>query len=709
MPDTTISGSKFNKLNKLLYLIGHPFFPILVFVILKLANTFHIVNRRRLIATLFVIAITLIFTTQLRQLIVNLPNPENLKSKPPLLSTKIFDRHGNLLYTFYNLENRSLIELSDLPNYVPLTFIAIEDKNFYKHRGISITGIFRAARNNLLKSESLQGGSTITQQLVKNSLLTKDKTWQRKLKEIILAVLVERRYSKQDIIEMYLNQVNFGGPIYGIEEASQQYFGIPARNLSLAQSAFLAGLPKAPTLFSPYADNSSDPKQRQVTILNRMHELKLVSDDAYQSAIQQTIIIKPNQRKIIAPHFVMYIYDLLKENFSESIVREGGLRVYTTLDQNIQQLAQDEINQEITNLGKKYHVNNGASLVINPATGELLAMVGSLNYFDTKIDGQVNLTTALRQPGSTVKPINYSLALESGMTPASTIEDRPIQIKLDDGTTWVPKNYDNRFHGPLTLRSALANSYNIPAINTLSKFGPTQMASLAKEMGLTSWNNPNRFGLSITLGALETSLLQLSQAYSVFANYGKQIPIISITKITDSQNRELTISPCKLAHLPDNCFGKQIISPETSYTITDILSDNYARAKAFGLNSVLNTSPLRTMVKTGTSNNLRDNWTIGFTPDILVATWVGNNDNTPMNAIASGITGASPIWNRLITKLANPATPWFTPPSNLARIFYCPATNSQACPDCQNRYEYFSVDKKPRPCPPKTQQVTQNS
>ena len=638
------------------------------------------------------------------QIFHQLPHPQNLIENPPQLTTQILDRHENLLYKIYLEENRTLTNIDTLPSHVKQAFLAAEDKNFYNHYGFSVSGIVRSFLKNtqlfLSNSssssvEQLYGGSTITQQLVKNALLSPEKTLTRKIKELILAIHTEIIFDKDTIFEMYLNQIAFGGPVYGIQAASQQYFGINAQNLSIPQSAFLAGLTKAPSKYSPYGSDPQLAQQRQLLVLNQMKKLSFISEDQHQQALQEKLSIHPNSIPIQAPHFVMYVKNILEQEFGQNLVNQGGLIVTTTLDLTLQQKAEETLNQQLSQLSS-LHITNGAILITQPQTGQILTMIGSRNYFDSSIDGNVNLTTSLRQPGSAIKPLNYALGLENGLTPASLIKDQPLTINLPGSEPWSPKNYDNRFHGTLTLRKALANSYNIPAVVVLSKNGTSNFAQFAQELGITTWDDPSRYGLSMTLGSLEVKMTELAQAYSSFANSGQSIPLNTILSITDSQG-----NPLPPPSLPS---PQQVITPQTAFLISDILADNQARSAAFGYNSILNLFPYKVAVKTGTSNDMRDNWTIGYTPDYLVATWVGNNDNSPMSYVASGITGASPIWNKIITYLLDKHVDTlasFTTPPDLIKIPICSITGTLPCSGCPTRYEYFTQGTQPiKACDP---------
>lgn len=626
--------------------------------------------------------------------IQKLPSPYDLIIRNQKLTTQILDRNGRLLFKIYRDENRTPVKLDTLPDHVKHAFLAAEDNNFYQHQGFSFTGIFRALTKNLT-SDHLEGGSTITQQLVKNALLSPERTWQRKVKELILSIETEVIYDKDTIFEMYLNEVGFGGPAYGIQEAAQQYFGINAKNLDLAQSAFLAGLPKAPSKFSPFI-NPDLAHERQKMVLDLMLKDKYISKEAHDLATQEKLAFIPPKIEINAPHFVMYIRDLLVDRFGEELVSHGGLKVTTTLDLDLQNQTENYLNTELSHLGN-YNVSNGAVLITRPQTGEILAMVGSRNYFDIGAEGQVNLTTSLRQPGSSIKPVNYALAFENGFTPNTVIQDVPITFNIPGTQPWSPKNYDGRFHGSVTLRQALANSYNIPAVVLLARNGVKNMIDLGRKMGITSWDDESRFGLSLTLGSGEVRMTDMAVAYGTIANLGKSIPLQPIIKIEDLNGRPLSSTFCP-QRSDNDCSPRQAIKPSTAFLLTDILSDNNARSAAFGINSALNIPNHTTAVKTGTSNDLRDNWTIGFTPDYLVATWVGNNDNSPMSRIASGVTGASPVWNKVMTSLLerNPHNSPFIQPDDLVKVSVCNLTGSLTCAGCPSHLEYFIKGSEPK-------------
>jgi len=609
----------------------------------------------------------------------DLPSVRLLSDSPPALTTKIYDRSGTLLYQIYKDENRSLVKLSDLPPHLIQATIAAEDKNFYHHFGIDPLGILRAATNNLTLGTT-QGGSTLTQQLIKNTLLTPEKTFSRKLKELILSLLAEAHYSKEEILEMYFNQVPYGGTAYGIEQAAHSYLGKPAHDLTLAESAFLAGLPVSPTTLSPFGTTPYLAQIRQQQVLESMVKLNMITENEKVQAVNTPIHLISSNTQIRAPHFVMFVRDLLVKEYGEGIVSRGGLQVTTTLDLSIQEILQNQVTTELEKLSH-LNVQNGAGMVVNPATGEILAMVGSRNFFDTSRDGQVNVTLQPRQPGSSIKPLTYTLAFMKGLSPSSTIDDSPICFKSQGSPDYCPKNYDGKFHGSVNLKTALASSYNIPAIKLLNSLGILNLIELARSMGITTWNDPSRFGLSLTLGGGEVKMYDLVQAYSVFANNGYKIQLNSILEVKDSNNNILPTTHDPLPKV-------QVIPESIAFQINSVLSDNFARSPAFGFNSVLNIKNHTVAVKTGTTNNLRDNWTIGYTPSYLVATWVGNNDNSSMSSVASGITGASPIWSRTITELLKeqPNSP-----------FPQPSTIVKALVSCEpKRYDYFVKGTEPK-------------
>ncbi len=576
-----------------------------------------------------------------------LPHPTELTARVPQVSTKIYDRNGNLLYKIYKDENRSIVPLTQIPIHVRLSTLAAEDAEFYNNPGFSIKGILRAIVQNA-QSRSLQGGSTITQQLVKNVLLSPEKTITRKIKEIVLSVEVEATYTKDQILEMYLNQVSYGGTAYGIEEAGEEYFGKNVKDIDLAEAAFLAGLPQSPTSYSPYGQNPELGINRQREVLHLMTVNKFITSAQEEEAAKEKLVFIPNKNQILAPHFVMYVRQMLVDKYGEDMVEKGGLEVTTSLDLPTQELSEKVVSEEVGKL-KNLNVGNGAALVVKPQTGEILAMVGSANYFDNSHDGQVNVTTRLRQPGSSIKVVNYAYALESSKyTPATIINDSLITYVTPGSPPYSPVNYDGKYKGNINLRTALAESRNIPAVKVLASYGVSKMVAQGQTMGIESWTDPSKFGLSLTLGGGAVTALDMARVYSTLANQGKTPLLMPILTVKDYKGRVLENNSPKVG---------QSLDQRVAFLLTNILSDNNARAPEFGLNSylVIPNHP-EVAVKTGTSNDLRDNWTDGYNQDYLVITWVGNNNNAPMSRIASGVTGASPIWNKIMSALLKDKT-----------------------------------------------------
>jgi len=600
----------------------------------------------------------------------DLPSPTKLSKGSFPVSTQIFDRNDVLLYEIYSEQNRTPIKLDQIPNYVKQATISIEDKDFYKHRGFAFRGIARAIYNIVFKN-NLQGGSTITQQLIKTTLLTPERTLKRKIREAVLAWLTEIIYSKDQILEMYLNHVPYGGTAYGIEQAAKRYFNKNAKDLNLAEATLLAGLPAAPSKYSPFGANPKLAKIRQEQVLKRMTEDKYINPKEAEETSQQELNYAPQTNNIKAPHFVLYIKDLLVEKYGIKMVEQGGLRVTTSLDFALQEYSQNAVASEVAKL-KDMKVSNGSALVTNPKTGEILAMVGSKDYFDPEIDGNVNLTTSLRQPGSSIKPINYVTGLINGYTPATLFFDIPLCFTAPgQPQLYCPHNYDGKFHGPVTMRSALANSYNIPAVEMLSLNGIQAMMATAKMMGIQSWqDDPSYYGLSLTLGGGEVKMTEMAVAFGVFANLGEKTDLQPILKVEDY--RGYVYQEFKT----DSINKKSVLSPEIAYLINSILSDDNARTPMFGSHSQLFIPNHQVAVKTGTTDHSqgpRDNWTIGYTPSILVTAWVGNNDNSSMNPwLVSGVSGAAPIWNKIISFiLKNAATENWPQPSNIVKAAAC--------------------------------------
>lgn len=571
-----------------------------------------------------------------------LPNPELLSRRDLQVTTKIFDRNGLLLYEIYADQNRTPLALSTIPEQVKEATIAIEDQDFYLHNGISVRGILRALRETIFNNK-IQGGSTITQQLIKSALLSPEVKLTRKIKEVVLAFWAERLYSKNEILEMYLNQVPYGGTAWGVEAASQTYFGKSVTELNLAEAAILAGLPQAPTEYSPFGSHPEKAYERQKEVLRRMVEDRYITQKQEQEALSTPMAFAQPRTALYAPHFVMYVKNLLEQKYGPRLVEQGGLRITTSLDISLQEKAEDILQNEITSLAS-LRVGNGAALVTDPNTGEILAMVGSKNYFDIAAEGNVNVTTSLRQPGSSIKVVNYAAALENGFTAASIIYDSPIVYRIPGSPSYAPVNYDGTFHGPTPLRYALANSYNIPAVKVLAKIGVQTMIDTGRLMGITSWQDESRYGLSLTLGGGDVTMLEMAKVFGTLANEGRRVDLMPILEVSDYTGRIIEKNKPKT--------GVAAVKPEVAWIVSNILSDNTARIAAFGPNSSLVIPNKTVSVKTGTSNDKRDNWTVGYTPSYVVSVWVGNNDNSPMNPyLTSGVTGAAPIWRDIMTEL----------------------------------------------------------
>lgn len=623
----------------------------------------------------------------------DLPLVTDLTNRDQQVTSKIVDRTGKILFKLYDDENRSIVTLNDIPQTMIDATIAIEDKDFYNHHGFSIQGILRAAIANS-KGENIQGGSTLTQQLVKNRLLSSEKTFTRKIREVILSVFVESEFTKEQILEMYFNQIAYGGSTYGVEEASQKYFGKPAKEMNLAESALLAGIPAAPSVYTPFGTNPEYAYIRQAEVLRRMVEDGYITNDQALAARDEAIEFRSDAIDIQAPHFVMYVRSLLAEKYGEDMLNNGGLVVTTTLDMALQDEAQKLVTDEVTKLAP-LRVSNGASLITNPQTGEILAMVGSTNYFDFTHDGQVNVTISERQPGSSIKPLTYAMALERGKNPLTRIEDSPITYNIDGSPPYTPKNYDGTFHGSVTLKEALGSSYNIPAVKLLSEIGLDSYISKAKKMGISTWNDRNRYGLSLTLGGGEVTMLDMTQMYGTFANGGYSIKPNPILEVKNYKGEILYRNECVLDK--KNCKSERVLDEGVAYLITSMLFDNNARIPAFGPLSTLYIPKHQISVKTGTTNNLRDNWTFGYSSDRLVGVWVGNNDNTSMSYIASGVTGASTIWNNMMRLVLDDSTPHVFPiPANIAKVNVCTTTNAINCGNCiSTREEYYIRSTEP--------------
>lgn len=631
-----------------------------------------------------ILLISLLFLYfQINMMVASLPTPDYLTKRDIATTTKIYDRNGRFLYEIFADENRTPVKLNEVPERIIQATIAIEDKEFYLHKGYSPKGIVRSIIHNL-NSDDLEGGSTITQQLVRSALLTSEKTWERKIKEIVLSIRAEQIYSKPQIMEMYLNQVPYGGTAWGIDAAAKTYFGKELRDLTLSEIALLAGLPSSPTLYSPFGQHPELAIKRQQQVLDNMQSMGFITREEKEKALGEKLEFKKPYIPLNAPHFVMYVKDILEKYYGPRFVTREGLKIITTLDLNLQEEVQKILEVQMVNL-TGLNVSNGAVLITNPTNGEMLSMIGSKDYFDPRW-GNVNLTTALRQPGSSIKVVNYAAALENGFTAPTLLNDSPITFHYNGFSSYSPVNYDGRYHGWVTLRTALASSYNIPAVRVLNVIGLDKMIAKGLSMGITSWNDTSRFGLSLTLGGGEVTMVDMAKVYGTLANGGIRENLTPFLKITNYKGENIP--------LPQLNSKIQAIPPSIAFILSDILADNSARTPAFGPNSSLFIPGKTVAVKTGTSDNKRDNWTIGFTPSYVVAVWVGNNDNSPMNPrLTSGVTGAAPIWHDIMTKLLeNKADQPFNKPDDLIAIF------------CRGKKEYFIKGTEPKvgctPVPP---------
>ena len=574
----------------------------------------------------------------------NLPSPDKVVRREGF-SSKIYDRNGDVLYDIFSDQNRNPVKFGEIPQDLKDATIAIEDKNFYRHGGFDPMGMLRGF-SRLFTRGYAQGGSTLTQQLVKNVLLTPERSVFRKIREFILAVQIERKYSKDEILQMYLNEAPYGGTAVGVATAAETYFGKNVHELDLVESAILAGLPQRPSAYSPYSATPDAYIDRTGQVLRRMYEDNFISKEEEDNALKKLKEIKFQEKgsNFKAPHFVQYVQKLLEDRYGERVIEQGGLKVTTTLDLDVQEEAQKIVSEEIAKV-EAVHITNGASIVIDPQTGEILAMVGSKNFSDPDYDGQVNVVMSLRQPGSAIKPITYVTALKKGYTASTLILDVPTEFPGGIGQpVYKPVNYDGKYRGPIQLRYALGNSINVPAVKMLAKVGIKDTLETAYDLGISSLeptkDTLNRVGLSLTLGGGEVRLLELTGAYSAFVNEGFRIDPTAILKIEDSDGKILENNEPKK--------GKRVLTPEQAFMIADILSDNEARSIIFGPNSLLNIPGWKIAVKTGTTNDKKDNWTIGGNRQVMVGVWVGNNDNTSMKEVASGVSGASPIWRKVL-------------------------------------------------------------
>lgn len=614
---------------------------------------------------LFFSGLIVVGTVSFFVLTLKIPDLHAFDSRRVAESTKIYDRTGKvLLFDLHENIRRTVIPFDEVPRQLKNATVAIEDTNFYRHRGISPLSIARAFVVNVMSGNIRQGqgGSTITQQLIKNTFLTTERTFERKLKEAVLALKIEQTLTKDEILDLYFNEIPYGSNIYGVEAAAESFFGKRARDLTLAESAYIASIPKAPTHYSPYGNHREELEQRKNIVLKRMKEIGFISDEEFASATEERArFIGRGDETIKAPHFVFYVRELLDEKFGKDRVLQGGLRVITSLDWELQEKAERMVRDYMNQIEEKFNASNASLVGIDPKTGQVLVMVGSRDWFlnpkpdgctpgvDCRFEPQVNVATYSngRQPGSSIKPIVYATIFKKGFTPDTVVFDLKTEFNsscnpdgtpkpgIDKDVCYAPDNYDEIFRGPVSLRNALAQSINVPSVKTLYLAGLNESLKTARDLGITTLNDPDRYGLTLVLGGGEVHLLEMVSAYGVFANDGIQNPVAAILRTEDSVGNVLE------EHFQQ---PKRVMDENVARTISDILSDEEARAPAFGRHSYLYFDNRDVAVKTGTTNDYRDAWVIGYTPSFSLGLWIGNNDNTSMEKRVAGFI-AAPLWN----------------------------------------------------------------
>jgi penicillin-binding protein 1C len=582
-----------------------------------------------------------------------IPDFNSLESIKIINSTKIYDRTGEIILYDINKDiRRTNIPFEEMGANIKNATVAVEDSEFYNHNGIRLSSIFRATIWAKLTGKKVTGGSTITQQLIKNTLLNSRVTPARKIKEWVLALKIERELPKEKILELYLNAVPYGGTLYGIQEASRTYFNKNPADLTIAEAAYLASIPQSPSVLSPYGKNLDKLEERKNFVLFRMKEVGFVTPEEYETAKAEVVSFSPQALGgIKAPHFVFFIKDYLEQKYGSELVQKGGLKVTTTLDYELEQKAEEFVKEGALKNEKDWNGKNASLVAIDPKTGQILSMVGSRDYFDKEIDGNFNVATAFRQPGSSFKPFIYATAFNKGFVPETVLFDLPTEFQStcnaygkafaghSQGECYMPSNYDGLHRGPMSLRDALGQSINIPAVKLFFLVGLKDALRTAEEMGISTLTDVGRYGLTLVIGGGEVSLLDITSAYGVFANDGVRNPYTGILKVEDVNGNILE------EYRPNS---REVLPKNTALTISDILSDNVARTPTFGSNSVLRIPGKDVAVKTGTTNNNKDAWTVGYTPSIVVGVWAGNNDNIPMKKGGSALAG--PIWNKFINE-----------------------------------------------------------
>jgi len=622
---------------------------------------------------------------------ITLPDFSNFSERAINNSTQIYDRTGKiLLYDIHTNVKRIQVTGEKISKYLKNATIAIEDKDFYQHKGIKPDSIIRAMLANLRAGKFIQGGSTIDQQVIKNALLTSQKNILRKVTEWAMAIKLDAQVSKDDILTIYLNEVPYGGNIYGIQMAAKYFFNKDAADLNLNESVYLAALPNAPSYYSPYGNHIEALENRKKIILQKMLAQKLITEIEYAEAKKTTVIWQQNNENGKALHFVFMVKDYLEQKYGKAIVDSGGLKIITTLNYDWQSQAEEIVKKQALENDKKHHATNASLVAIDPKTGQILTMVGSRDYFDTEIPGKFNIATALRQPGSAIKPIVYAAAFLKGYNPNTVLFDLETEFNTAcdaqhnplpqyfDAKCYHPKNYDNLFRGPVNLRTALGQSLNIPAVKLLYLTGINNAIATAQDLGITSLNPYGNYGLSLVLGSGEVSLLQLTNAYATFANNGTFNPSTFILSVTDKDGRKLENY---------NSNARQVLSENVTEAINDILADYSVKIPSYGITGPLQFSDRQVAVKTGTTNDFRDAWTIGYTPNIAVGVWVGNNDNTPINKKLSSLV-AAPLWRVFMNVVNASSSIEYFSNSSSTLITNNPAINGIYCQNLNDQDQH---------------------
>lgn len=590
--------------------------------------------------------------------LLQVPDLASIQSRKVAQSTKIYDRTGTvMLYNFNSDAQRTVVPISEISAHIQNATVAIEDPAFYEHVGIKPTAILRAVLIDIFTLSASQGGSTITQQVVKNTLLTNVKSIPRKLEEWVLALKLERTLTKQQILELYLNQAPYGGNVYGVEQAAETFFGKHASDVSVAEAAYITAVLPAPSYYSPYGNHKKDLDARKNLVLDKMNEFGYLTDDQLAAAKAEQVTFLPRrQSSIIAPHFVFYVEQYLEQKYGDDALQHGGWTIVSSLDVDLQTKAEEVVAARAADNEKNFNATNTGMVGLDPTNGQILIMVGSRNYFDDKIQGNYNVTLADRQPGSAFKPFVYAKAFEEGYTPDTVVFDVPTQFSTSCSPSdvnnhtapcYAPDNYDGKFRGPMTFRDALAQSINVPAIKALYLAGINDSLEFAKTLGISTLGNAGQYGLTLVLGGGEVTLLDMTSAYGAFAQDGMKYPATSILKITDPEGNVIE----------DNTqpVGTQVMPAHVAQSINDILSDPVARAP-LGENTLFTFPGHDVAVKTGTTNDYKDAWTIGYTPNFVLGIWAGNNDNKSMVKKVSGFI-VGPMWNEVmaygVSKLPN--------------------------------------------------------